>query len=132
MLLSLTELPLIFNGKILYFLDAMFPNDEDSLKIGFSKSQLDFCRRNESKTWSFFIENKLLFNSNSNDYDKYISDGPTTNGFPRESPAMMGVWVGWQIVKKFMSENKNVSLNQLMNENDYQKILNLSKYKPVK
>jgi hypothetical protein len=40
------------------------------------------------------------------------------------------VWVGWQIVRKYMQENKDVTLQQLMAQKDAQYILNGSKYKP--
>jgi uncharacterized protein YjaZ len=40
------------------------------------------------------------------------------------------MWVGWQIVKSYMKSNKEVTLSDLMNEIDAQKILSKSKYRP--
>jgi hypothetical protein len=51
-------------------------------------------------------------------------------GEKNESAPKLGVWVGWQMVKRYMQENKGISLQQLMAEKDPQKILNMSKYKP--
>lgn len=122
---------MVFNGKVLYFLDAMFPNGADSLKIGYTQTQLEFCKKNEPKIWAAFIEQKVLFSSVYREYSKYLSDGPTTNGFPRETPGMIGTFIGWQIVRKYMNENPSVTLPQLMQEMDANKILTKSKYKPV-
>ncbi len=122
---------IIFNGKVLYFLDAMYPNGPDSLKIGYTQAQLDFCKKSEAQIWSSFISQKILFSSVYRDYAKYLNDGPTTNGFPRATPGMLGTWVGWQIVRKYMDENPSVTLPQLMQEMDANKILTKSKYKPV-
>ena len=61
---------------------------------------------------------------------KFTGEGPFTTGFVKESPARTGVWIGWNIVKKYMDKNANISLDQLMHETDAQKILSLSKYKP--
>jgi hypothetical protein len=40
------------------------------------------------------------------------------------------MWAGWQIVKSCMKNNKDVTLQQLMGDQDAQKILNKSKYRP--
>ncbi|HLG34260.1 MAG TPA: hypothetical protein VI757_05215 [Bacteroidia bacterium] len=123
---------LIYKGKILYALDAMFPKLSDTLKTGYSASQFDWCYENEKNIWSFFIDQKLLFSNSVEQYSKYISEGPTTNGFPKESPGNIAAFTGWQIVKSYMKENSDVSLEKLMNENDATVILKDSKYKPKK
>ena len=82
--------------------------------------------------WSFFIENKLLFSTDQAAYSKYINDGPTTNGFPKESPAKIGAWIGWRIVNTYMEKSKNINLTDLLRERDAQKILEVSGYKPEK
>ena len=51
-------------------------------------------------------------------------------GENRDSAPKLGVWMGWQIVRKYMKEHPDVTLQQLMADNDAQKILNQSKYKP--
>jgi uncharacterized protein YjaZ len=38
--------------------------------------------------------------------------------------------MGWQIVRKYMKENPDVSLQELMADTDAEKILHASKYKP--
>lgn len=121
---------MINQGKVLYFVDAMLPEMHDSLKIGFSQAQLDFCKTNEYQIWSYLIEKKLLYTTESKDITKYTGEAPFTPGMPRESPGRAAIWTGWQIINKFMQENPDYTLEMLMNEHDAQKILNLSKYKP--
>lgn len=123
---------IIYNGKLLYFQDALLPELEDSIKIGYTADQIDWCKKSEASIWAFFIQQKILYSSNYMDYLKFINEGPTTNGFPKESPSLLGNWIGWQIVRKYMEENRDVSLAQLMQEPDAQKILTMSKYKPKK
>lgn len=121
---------MIYQGKVMYFTDAMLPDVPDTLKMGYSLKQLKWCEMNEEKMWSFLIENKQLFITGYIDIKKYINDGPFTPNFSRQSPSRTGIWMGWQIVKAYMKNNPNISLKELMNEDDFQKILNLSKYKP--
>ncbi len=123
---------MIYSGKILYCLNAMMPDAADSIKTGYTTSQLKWCHANEKNTWSFFIDQKLLFSNDQNQVAKFINDGPTTNGFPKESPGAVGQWLGWKIVQSYMKNNAAVTLDQLMNNNDNKKILHDSKYKPGK
>ena len=123
---------MISRGRLLFYLDKIMPDAPDTIKIGYSNTQLEWCRSNEKKIWSFFIDNKLLFSFDPNLMNKYVNDGPTTNGFPKESPGNIGQFIGWQIVKSYMANHKEITLEQLMNEKNLQKIFDQSKYKPLK
>ncbi len=121
---------MIYYGKLMYFVDAMLPDTEDSLKIGYTGLQLDWCKRNEAQMWSQLIEYKMLYSNKRMDIIRYINNSPTTSGFPLESPGRTGVWIGWQIVRKYMEKYPETKLADLMKNNDYQQILNDSKYFP--
>jgi len=123
---------MIYQGKLLYYTDALAPEMPDTIKTGYTKEQLEWCIKNEANIWAFFIEQKLLYSTVIQEYVKYINDGPTTNGLPKESPAKIGAWIGWQIIKAYMNNNDNISLEVLLKEKDAQKILNISNYKPKK
>lgn len=124
---------MIQNGKILYFMDQVLDESApDSVKIGYTDKQLNWCKTYEQDIWGFFLENNLLFETDYQKIQVYLSEGPFTPGLgeKNESAPKLGLWVGWQIVRKYMQENKDVTLQQLMEEKDTQKILTLSKYKP--
>jgi gliding motility-associated lipoprotein GldB len=123
---------MIYNGKVLYLMDAVMPETSDTLKIGYTQKQLDWCEEYESGIWAYFIENNLLYESDYLKIQKYIAEAPFTPGIGEKSDSApkLGIWTGWQIVKKYMDKNPELSLQQLMEEGDAQKILNESKYKP--
>lgn len=121
---------MIHHGKLMYFVDAMLPEMHDSLKIGYTKLQLAWCKNNEAQMWSQLIENKMLYSNKRMDIVRYINASPTTSGFPLESPGRTGVWIGWQIVRQYMKKFPETTLADLMKNNDYQQILNDSKYFP--
>jgi hypothetical protein len=123
---------MISNGRILYFLDKVVPETPDSIKTGFTDAQVEWCKANEKRIWSFFVDNKLLFSIDPNLMNKYVNEGPTTNGFPKESPGNIGKFIGWKIVQSFMKNHPEISLQQLMEEKDLIRIFNESKYKPLK
>jgi len=80
--------------------------------------------------WISLIENKLLFSDNQMDIRKLTGPAPFTYFFSNESPGRAGIWIGWQIVKQFAKRNPSMSLKQIMEETDYQKILHVSGYNP--
>ncbi len=124
---------MIFQGKILYFLDQVLPEKTtDALKIGYTPEQLGWCQNFEGDIWAYFMENNFLYESDYHKIQVFLSEGPFTPGLGenRESAPKLGVWTGWQIVRKYMKEHPEVSLQQLMQEQDAQKILTQSKYKP--
>ncbi len=123
---------IIYNGKLMYLVDALLPTVNDTIKIGYTNNQLEWCKRNEYNMWAYFVQKKLLYSSDPAEVNKYISEGPFTSAFSKESPARVGIWIGWQIVRAYMDRHPNISLNDLMNDPDSQKILSASKYKPTK
>lgn len=123
---------MITAGKALYFLDVTLPNVKDEFKIGYSETQLDWCRTNESNIWAFIIEHQLLFSSDQRGISKMMTDGPFTSGFAAESPGRLGAYIGWKIVRAYMSQSEGVTLPQLMEDTDAKKILKVSVFKPGK
>jgi len=120
----------LYQAKIQYFLDAMLPDVHDSIKFGFTAAQLEWCHQNEKIMWAKVIERKILFENTTIEISKYTGEGPFTTGFPRSSPARAMVWLGREIIRSYMSENEEVTFQELMQENDYNNILNKSRYKP--
>jgi len=123
---------MIYQGKIMYLMDALLPETEDSLKIGYTSEQMNWVEKNEDKIWRFFIDNKLLFSTKAVENDKFFVEGPFTSGLPQESSPKTGTWIGWQIVREYMKNNPQIKISQLMQEKDAQMILTRSKYKPKK
>jgi len=123
---------MIYFGKMMYYTDLLMPDATDSIKLGFTDKQVMWCAENESNIWTALIEQKLLYSANIREYNKFISDGPNTPGFPKESPSRIGYYVGWQIVKAYMERHPELTLAELCKEEDAQKILSESRYKPLK
>ncbi len=121
---------MIYEGKLLYLLDATLTDTPDSLKIGFSQKQLDFCIDRENAMWTYLAEYKMLFSNERMDIKRYTDDAPYTSSFTADSPGRTGNWLGWQIVKAYMKKNPSITIPELMQEKDCQKILNYSAYQP--
>lgn len=121
---------MVDGGKMLAFLDAVMPDVPDTLKICYTSKELDWARTNEKKIWGFFIEQKILYTTGYQTITKFIQDGPFTAGFSKDSPSRLGIFIGWQIVDRFLDKNPDVTLQQLFKMKDSQEILKKSGYRP--
>ena len=123
---------MVYNGKIMYLMDQVLPDVPDSTKIGYTDKQLKWCQGFESSIWGYFLEQNLLYETDFDKIQKYVSVAPFTPGIGErnESAPKLGVWAGWQIVRKYMESHPQVTLTQLMANNDAQTILSESKYHP--
>jgi hypothetical protein len=121
----------IFYGKIFYAINALLPNTNDTLLISYTTKQMKYCNENEKNLWSYFAEKNRLYENDLKTVQELTSDGPFTGAINRkECPPRIAMWVGWQIVRSYMKNNKEATIEKLMNETDPQTILSKSKYRP--
>ena len=121
---------IIHEGKLVYLVKSLVPREDISLIMGYSADQMKFCRRNEKQMWTYLIEHKLLFSSDRMTVNKLIGEAPFTSYFPGESPGRAAVWIGYRIVEQYMRKNPGLTLSDLVENNDYQLILEGSGYNP--
>jgi len=123
---------MLYEGKVLYMVDAILPESSDSIKLGYTPKQLNWANQNESEVWAALVDSKLLYSTEPAKIRDFISDGPftTANGFGAGTAPRIGAYTGWQIIKKFMQKNSGFTLAQLLANTDSDAILTQSKYKP--
>jgi gliding motility-associated lipoprotein GldB len=125
---------MIYYGKELYLKDLLIPHVPDNNKIGYTKEQLEWAEVNEAEIWRYFIDKKLLYDSDPKLPARFINPAPFSKFYlelDNESPGRIGQWLGWQIVRSYAENNKNVPLHELL-AMDAKTIFDNSKYKPKK
>jgi gliding motility-associated lipoprotein GldB len=123
---------MIYNGKILYFMDQVLPDVADSVKIGYTDKQLKWCESFKPEIWAYFLDQNLLYETDYQKIQTYLNEAPFTPGIGEQnsSAPKLAIWTGWQIVRQYMEKHPEVTLQQLMSMADPQKILNQAKYRP--
>jgi len=125
---------MIYHGKILHFKDVMLPNKTEAQRIGYTKEELQWASTNEQYIWRYFIENELLYSTDTKLPSRFINPAPFSKFYleevDKDSPGRIGQYLGWQIVKAFMiNTESNLSDMLKMSAED---IFNNSKFKPRK
>ncbi len=121
---------MITYGKSFYFAKHMLPCVPDSTFIWYSKEEMEGARQNENLIWARLIEDEVIFSNSHVTKQKFLGERPKTLEVGEKCPGRIAQWVGWQIVEKYMEVHPDVTLPQLMQMNDAQKIFKESRYKP--
>jgi hypothetical protein len=121
---------MLHEGKKLYFTELMFPSRQPADIIGYSEAQMTWAEANQGNVWHYIIEKNLLFNKDDKPSRDFCEEAPFTKPFNKESPGRMGAFIGWKIVRKYMENQPEITLPELMKSVQYQEILTKSKYKP--
>lgn len=120
---------MIYFGKIIYFIKAMYPEITDEVLYAQTEYHLNWLQEKRKNLWRYYIENELLFKSDYETYKKFISEAPFTSVLGDDSAPRTGRWLGYQIVYSYM-ENNHADLKNMIQKQGDQEFLNQSKYKP--
>ena len=121
---------MIHNGKIHYIMDQLIPREEDNIKMAYTTEQMKWVEDNELQIWTHLVGEELLYSTKYKDFRKLIDHSPNAPGMPAQAPGRTANWVGWQIVNAFMARHPEITLPQLLEITNAQKIMDQSKYKP--
>ena len=120
---------ILYEGKVMYALRQLLPATPDSLIFGYTPGQMRWCHNNTSQMWTFLVENKMLFATDYLTINKLIGPAPFCSLFTRESPGRAAIWLGYRIISSYMKRNQ-VTLEALLQDNDYQQMLAKARFKP--
>ena len=121
---------MLYRGKLMYLLSAVFPDETEAEVMGYTTEQWQWAKRNEAQIWQSMLDKRDLFKTESPVLSSYLNDGPFTAEVSQDSPPRLGTWVGMQIVRSYMENNPQVTMQELLLDGDAQHILELSKYRP--
>jgi hypothetical protein len=122
---------LIYSGKIMYATDLLLAETPDSVKMMWTPQEMEWAIDHEFQIWKEIAQQNVMFGTKKEDIHKWFNEAPHTlvGNIPTDSPAQLGIWMGWRIVKSYMIKNEKVTLEELFKEQNNQKIL--SAYKPT-
>jgi gliding motility-associated lipoprotein GldB len=121
------------SGKLMYVAKAFIPSVPDSLLLDYNSKKMAWAEANQEFVWRYFIDKKMLFNTDKNLYNRFLAEAPFSKFYleiDRESPGRIGAFIGYKIVTSFMQNNSKSLIEMLQTPNDI--LFKQSKYKPRK
>lgn len=123
---------MIAYGKSYYFAKHMLPCTPDSVFMWYAPEEIKGARDNADLIWYRFIEDQVLYSTSHVVKQRFLGERPKTLEVGEKCPGRIGQWVGWEIVKKYMEKHPEVTLPQLMNMPQADRIFKESGYRPGK
>lgn len=120
---------MVFYGKAYHFTKTILPCTPDEYIIGYETKEILGSYANEEMIWGHFIENELLYETNPFEIRRYTGEAPFTDVISPDAPGRIGRWLGWNIVDDYLINN-NLSLQELMEQDNAREIFRKSGYKP--
>ena len=121
---------MIYEGKILFLIQILLPDENMENLSGFTTEQLDWVESNEKNMWNTILQLQHLYSKDVNILAKYIREAPYTAYFSQASPGRAVVWTGYKIVSAYMEKNPKVSVQDLMLKIKAQDVLKGADYHP--
>ena len=119
---------MIYEGKMKYLIQQAMPEVAPEKLLGYTEKDYNWCKENEQKIWKAIVERKHLYTPDQMTTIKYFEELPSIF-LSMDAPGNLGVYIGWQIIDKYM-KTSDTTPEALMLNNNSQEILTASKYKP--
>lgn len=123
---------MIFYGKSYYFVKTMNPEVANSLIIEYSDEEWKMAEKHIAMIWKHFVKKELFYSTDKQLQSKYVDPRPKTTEVADVCPGRIGQWLGFKIVEAYMKNNPSVTLQELMQETNTQKIFQQSQFRPTK
>ncbi|MFT5778248.1 MAG: hypothetical protein ACI837_001204 [Crocinitomicaceae bacterium] len=107
---------IVYWGKIIYFIEASFPDQEEHIIIRYSDEDYKWAVDNEYSYWEYLVAQNLLFKLDERTKMNMLKEGPFTPGLPEIGPDRLGQFLGWRMVHQYMENHSDLSLSELNNK----------------
>ena len=122
---------MVYYGKLHYLQELFAPKSSGASRFSHAVDKHNFMVANESEMWRVFIDESLLYSTDSKLQSRFILPAPFSKFYlevDQQTPGGVGKYIGYRIVQAFM-ENNEVPLKDMLRL-PAQHIFNNSKYKP--
>jgi hypothetical protein len=100
-------------GKRQYIIGQCLPSTSDTLLMGYTANQLKAIEENKTDIWAFLSSQNRLFSVDPNLTKAILTEAPYNDYFGEDIPGNVGKYMGYQIVKSWMNQQKGKSKNDL-------------------
>lgn len=120
---------MIYFGKLRYVMEAMLPDLPEHQIIRYSQEEYEFALASEYEIWQYIVDMNWIYSIDMKVKLRYFKEAPETVGIDG-SPGRIGQFMGWQMVRSFMEQNNELTVEDLINHTTETEILKA--YKPEK
>lgn len=119
---------MLHSGKINYVVQRLLGYDDVGEAMGYSEAENEWCKEHEKEIWEFISSNDHLRARDPMVIRYYMKPAPAVDLLGEQAPAMIGTWIGSQIITSYMKKHRDMDIKNLLEANNYRKIFEESGY----
>ncbi|MGM9846505.1 MAG: hypothetical protein ACI31F_00990 [Muribaculaceae bacterium] len=96
---------IVYEGALAYLATKLIPRCNVFSYLSYDKHEIRWIKENSSFIWNTIVEKQLLFTSDHIIISKLCNVSPSSNVICDESPAMIGRYIGYEIVSAYLKNN---------------------------
>nr|MBS0038080.1 hypothetical protein [Saprospiraceae bacterium] len=121
---------MLYYGKIHHLNKLVFPHTPDTVIFEYTHEQMEWVTANEYNIYNHLVENDLLYSIDMNKFSRLVNPSPHSPGMPPEAPGRVVNWLAYKMVRAWISNNPNKTLEDLIDLTDGHEFLLQSRYRP--
>jgi len=121
---------MLYEGKIMYLKEIALPDFSEENLMGYTKEENEWFKKNQKAILSLIFEKKYLYSTDYKLINEMIQPAPFCSPISQESPGRLGIRLGWEIIRYYMENNEDITLQELMSNRKYMQIFEKSYYRP--
>lgn len=115
---------ILHHGKIHWIVYQILKYNTLEEELGYRQEDIDWCNTHKKELWQWILQKGHLKSSNSLLIKGYINRSPFISIMDQDTPPMIGLWLGIHLIDLYMSQNKDVTYQQLLEATNYDEIMN--------
>ena len=115
-------------GKINYVVQNLLGYEDIGQTMGYSVAENAWCKGHEKEIWNYIQENDHLHARDPMIIRYYMKPAPAVDLLGEQAPALVGTWIGAQIIASYMKKHKDLKIKDLLEITDYHQMLEESGY----
>lgn len=123
----------LFHGKRALATTSLTPETPEHEVLGYTAEEWAFLESNERNIWEVFVREKFLFSTDIILQQRLVEPAPFSKlgtALDTEIPPRVARYLGYKLIRSYAQSHNQLTLQQIINLRDAQKILRDAKYKP--
>lgn len=105
---------IMHQGKINWVVKHILKLKSDAAVLGYTEDESRWCKKNRKKIWEWMKSQGHLSSTDPMVIWAYTHPDPSAVFNGEKIPPVIGVWMGMQLVQKYMDEHPDLSIKELL------------------
>lgn len=110
---------MLYEGALVEARMRLVGNPELHEALGYTREQLEVASRNLYDMWQELSARQMVYDTDPLTIDRFVAPSPASPLMGSEAPGRIGCYIGYRIVKDYLSKYPDTTLPQLLSKDFY-------------